>query len=149
LLADLYDTTKQSKNVTLTLELLVRENPKSARAWSALARDQGRRHDLEGMETSLRTVLSIEPRALKDKARLATVLQKQEKLKEAAALFEELAELTKTDVVALNNAAMLYVDELDDASRGISFAERAHRLAPGNPAISDTLAWALSRSKKR
>lgn len=149
LLADLFETLGRREDVTRTLSELVKESPKSARAWSALARDQGNNQNLQGMEQSLRTVLSLQPSALKDKARLATVLQKQKKSEEAARLFSELADATGTDVVALNNTAMLYVDELGEPERAVSFAERAHKLAPESVQVADTLAWALSHSKKK
>lgn len=55
---------------------------------------------------------------------------------------EQLAAALKHDpknVVALNDLAWIYQQQND--RRALVLAERAHALAPGNPAIMDTLGW--------
>ena len=48
------------------------------------------------------------------------------------------------NLAALNNLSMLLLD--DDPTRALEVAERAHKIAPENPAISDTLGTALLRN---
>jgi|GEM_PF-4379460 len=145
LLADLYDTLKQKKELRRLLEKLVQDHPRSPRAWSALARIKQRDKDFPALEKALRQSLALNPDANKDKARLAALLDRTGQEKEAAKLFGELAQRTGNDLVALNNAAMLYSDDLGDAERAVAYAEKAHKLAPELPAVLDTLAWALYR----
>lgn len=145
LLADLFGTLKQDKELRRTLETLVEAHPKEARAWSALARLEQRAKNFPALETALRKSIELNPGAHKDKARLAALLNRTGQSKEAATLFGELAQITGNDLVALNNAAMLYSDDLGDPERAVAYAEKAHRIAPELPAVLDTLAWALYR----
>ena len=48
------------------------------------------------------------------------------------------------NTVALNNLAWILVDENDP--KGLEYAEEAHRMAPFNPTVLDTLGWALTRN---
>lgn len=50
-----------------------------------------------------------------------------------------------TNIILLNNAAMAAMDRRD-LPRAITLARRAHSLAPGDPIVLDTLAWALFKS---
>jgi tetratricopeptide (TPR) repeat protein len=78
-------------------------------------------------------------------AALAASLTARGRQADAAPLYATVLEHAEGDVVALNNLAMFHVDELNDAKRGVELAEKAHRLAPLEPAIADTLGWALYR----
>lgn len=75
-------------------------------------------------------------------AALAEKLAKVGDAKRAAALYEKFAQGAQDDPVALNNLAMLYVDQLGEVKRGVELAEQAHRLSQA-PGIVDTLGWAL------
>lgn len=145
LMADVYEALRRPDDVRATLQQLVQSFPKNDRGWSALARSQAGNGDVPGMETSLRTVLELNPRALNDKARLASLLNAQGRSEEAARLFVELSSDRENDVVALNNAAMLYSDELKEPQKAVELAERAYEISPTNAAIVDTLGWALAR----
>lgn len=79
-------------------------------------------------------------------AALASRLARNGQAKQAALLYEELVKNTKGEPVALNNLAMLYVDELGDANRAVELAEQAYRQLP-QPAIGDTLGWALFKRR--
>ena len=61
--------------------------------------------------------------------------------KEARALYERLATLTPNDPFVHNNIANLMADI--DSEIAFKAARRAHELAPTNPAILDTMGWAL------
>jgi len=68
---------------------------------------------------------------------------------EAAASFEEVIELAASDpnvpdhATALNNAAFLYAEYLDDPYKAADYARRAAVVRPNDPSILDTLGWAL------
>jgi putative PEP-CTERM system TPR-repeat lipoprotein len=69
----------------------------------------------------------------------AYLVEKQGKA--AIAQFEDILKQDPKNVIALNNLAFAY--HLEKDSRALEFAERAHKLAPENPAILDTLGWIL------
>jgi len=51
----------------------------------------------------------------------------------------------RSDATSTNDLDYLYADRLDQPRRAVLAAEQAHRLASDQPAIADTLAWALRR----
>ncbi len=59
----------------------------------------------------------------------------------ALPLYERLIELTPNEALVHNNMANLLLHV--DGERALKAAQRAHQLAPSNPAITDTLGWAL------
>ncbi|RJG07039.1 PEP-CTERM system TPR-repeat protein PrsT [Noviherbaspirillum cavernae] len=61
--------------------------------------------------------------------------------KTAIAQFQAILQSDPKNAVVLNNLAWAYAQEKDP--RGLEFAEKAHQLAPDNPAIMDTLGWML------
>lgn len=75
-------------------------------------------------------------------ATLALRLSQSGRAAEAAALYEKLLAGAQGNPIALNNLAMLYIEDLDQIDRGVELAEQAHALSP-QPAIVDTLGWAL------
>lgn len=59
----------------------------------------------------------------------------------STAQFEEVLRQVPGQFIALNNLAWLYQQKRD--ARALPYAEQAHKLAPDNPAVTDTLAWLL------
>lgn len=59
----------------------------------------------------------------------------------AIAHYQELQRRTGPNVLVLNNLAALYQREKD--GRALATAEQAHKLAPDNPNVQDTLGWIL------
>ncbi|WP_373986917.1 XrtA/PEP-CTERM system TPR-repeat protein PrsT [Duganella sp. BuS-21] len=59
----------------------------------------------------------------------------------SSAQFEEVLRQVPGQFIALNNLAWLYQQKRD--ARALPYAELAHKLAPDNPAVTDTLAWLL------
>ena len=59
----------------------------------------------------------------------------------AAEQYEKILERDPRDVVSLNNLAWIYYEAGD--KRALELARRAHSLAPGAPAVADTLGWIL------
>ena len=63
--------------------------------------------------------------------------------KNAGTAYEKLLALASNNVVALNNLAYLYAQNLGQLDKGYQLARQARDLAPANPAIADTLGWIL------
>ena len=68
--------------------------------------------------------------------------------REATTSFEAVIALAAADpnvadhALALNNAAFLYAEYLDDPGKAAEFAQRAAAVNPDDPSILDTLGWA-------
>ncbi len=59
----------------------------------------------------------------------------------AAKSFETVMQTAPNDVIALNNLAWIYAKQHDPRAEAV--AQRAYQLAPGQPAVADTLGWIL------
>lgn len=119
--------------------------PEQPRLWLELSRYHHEQKQDDAALAVLQQARQRNPRDLLIAASLAAALTSRGRHGEAAPLYTTLLEHAEGDVVALNNLAMFHVDQLDDAKRGVELAEKAHRLAPLEPAIADTLGWALYR----
>jgi cellulose synthase operon protein C len=75
---------------------------------------------------------------------LAEQAQRRNDAAVALAGYEKVIEIDADNVVALNNAAWILSEQKNP--KAIDYAERAHRLAPFNAGVLDTLGWALTRS---
>jgi tetratricopeptide (TPR) repeat protein len=75
---------------------------------------------------------------------LAELQLEQGQIREAIGTYERLIASSPNNVTALNNLAWLYQEAGDGRARDL--ARRAHKLAPENPAITDTYGWVLLKS---
>jgi tetratricopeptide (TPR) repeat protein len=57
--------------------------------------------------------------------------------------WRKVAEADHTNVVALNNLAYVLLEYAKQPDEALKYAQQAHELAPDNPDIEDTVAWAL------
>jgi tetratricopeptide (TPR) repeat protein len=73
--------------------------------------------------------------------RLAVTLTEQKNFTEVIKIYEESLSLNPDDIFALNNLAVLQMDELKDPEAAIPYSTRAAELLPRNPAVLDTLGW--------
>ena len=62
----------------------------------------------------------------------------------ARAAYQRVLQIDANNSVALNNLAWV-LGETNDP-KAIEYAEQAHRIAPFNPSVMDTLGWALTRN---
>jgi len=79
--------------------------------------------------------------ALAVKTMLAMSYHDGEKKDRAIALYKEILEKDPQNLVALNNLSFLFLDQ--DPTMAREYAERAYQRAKDNPAVQDTLGWAL------
>ncbi len=75
---------------------------------------------------------------------LAAGYAKTGRLKEAVDINEKLLQVQANNPYIINNLAILYLDLGDE--RALSFAQRAHELAPDSYPILDTLGWVLTKT---
>ena len=76
---------------------------------------------------------------------IAMVAEKLDKVDEAEAQLKHLVELKPDDAQALNALGYTLVDRTPRTDEGLALIERAHKLAPQDPFILDSLGWAFYR----
>ena len=76
---------------------------------------------------------------------LAMVAEKLDKIDEAESKLKHLIALRPDDAQALNALGYTLVDRTSRTDEGLAFIERAHKLAPSDPFILDSLGWAFYR----
>jgi tetratricopeptide (TPR) repeat protein len=76
---------------------------------------------------------------------LAMVAEKLDKVDEAESKLKHLITLRPDDAQALNALGYTLVDRTSRVDEGLGFIERAHKLAPSDPFILDSLGWAFYR----
>ncbi len=102
------------------------------------ARRSGGMSDADAM---LRRWLEASPDDVQAWLVLADHHQSRDETGPALAAYERALRLQPEHVIALNNAAWMYIGQND--ARGLAYAERAHRLAPRAAPVLDTYGWAL------
>jgi tetratricopeptide (TPR) repeat protein len=76
---------------------------------------------------------------------LAMVAEKLDRVDEAESRLKRLVELKPDDAQALNALGYTLVDRTSRTDEGLALIERAHRIAPRDPFILDSLGWAFYR----
>ena len=109
-----------------------------------------RAHLVAGDRARARSVLSpwvaSHPTDSTARAALAEDLLAGGELDAARGQYERLLERDPSNPTVLNNLA--YILDQQQAPRAYELAQRAHELAPDNPAISDTVGWLMVRRGK-
>jgi tetratricopeptide (TPR) repeat protein len=72
---------------------------------------------------------------------LAGMYEAQQDWNTAMKHYERALHLEPSMALAANNLAYLYSEHGGDMDRALTLAQTANQLVPGNPNISDTLAW--------
>ncbi|MDH5287421.1 MAG: tetratricopeptide repeat protein [Betaproteobacteria bacterium] len=75
----------------------------------------------------------------------AMVLEKLDRIDEAEKALRRLVELKPDDAQALNALGYTLVDRTPRVEEGFALVERAHKLAPNDPFILDSVGWAHYR----
>ena len=75
----------------------------------------------------------------------AMVLEKLDRIYDAEKALRRLVEMKPDDAHALNALGYTLVDRTRRVDEGFQLIEKAHRLAPSDPFILDSMGWALYR----
>ena len=75
----------------------------------------------------------------------AMVLEKLDRIDDAEKALRRLVELKPDDAQALNALGYTLVDRTTRVAEGFELVEKAHKLAPGDPFILDSMGWAHYR----
>jgi uncharacterized protein (TIGR03790 family) len=97
--------------------------------------------DKAGARAALEEATALEPRILAAQMALAQDYEESREYDKAIVRYRLALRVNADDAIALNNLAYLIAVQKDQPADAVGYAERANLLAPGNPAISDTMAW--------
>lgn len=145
LLARIVRETQSPRVAESVLSRGIEAVPHEPHLWVELAQAQRRRRARSEALATLQEGARKNPLAPTLYAALNSLHTELGQTVEAARFYDLVLQHAGGNVVALNNTAMLYADELGNAEQAVDLAERAHELAPTQAAITDTLAWALYR----
>ncbi len=143
LLAATYEKLGKRKQMRSLLESLAQLAADDTRVWVALAQLESLEGQKRQSEAALRKLVTLDPNSVLGHARLGSVLAELGQPELAAQEYERVLQLVENDVIALNNAAALYNEQLGNPSRAVELAERALAVDPRIPQVQDTLGWAL------
>lgn len=108
------------------------------RAETHLARD-----DQAGARSLLEQATSVDEGLIGPQVQLASMYELAGEYQKAIERYRKVLARKPDEVSALNNLAYGLAVRANVPAEGLPLAERAHRLAPDAPAISDTLGWIL------
>jgi tetratricopeptide (TPR) repeat protein len=120
-------------------------DPEFAGAHFALAQLDALDRNWGAAVGQLDSVVAFDPRNAKALLWLGNIETLQGKQTAATEHFRKVVELQPDNADALNNLAYLLAEQSNDLDQPLSYAERAVKLAPSDPAFADTLGWILYR----
>ncbi len=120
-------------------------DPKFAEAHFALAQLDALDRNWNTAVGQLDSVVALDPRNARALLWLGNIETLQGKRTAATEHFRKVVELQPDNADALNNLAYLLAEQSNDLDQPLSYAERAVKLAPADPAFADTLGWILYR----
>jgi len=119
---------------------LAQEDPNALQQVAQLERDQGR---LTAAIATLQSLVATSPSSQGAWLLLALMKKEAGDRQGAIGAYEEALRIAPNDPVALNNLALLLLEDDQTKTRALSLARRAVAALPDNPALEDTLGWAL------
>jgi tetratricopeptide (TPR) repeat protein len=120
-------------------------DPKFAEAHFALAQLDALDRNWDAAVAQLNSVVAFDSENARALLWLGNIETLQGKRTAAIGHFRKVVELQPDNADALNNLAYLLAEQSNDLDQPLSYAERAVRLAPADPAFADTLGWILYR----
>ena len=78
---------------------------------------------------------------------LAMIQQSMNRFDASREAYEKFLEIAPNSVLALNNLAVLYSENLGQIDRAYDLAKKANELSPNQPNIADTFGWILFKKR--
>jgi uncharacterized protein (TIGR03790 family) len=123
------------------LQALFKDIPEEAIALVVQAEGRQARADAAGAQQSFEKATEVAPNLAVAHLQLAILYEQAGDFQRALPRYERVVELQPNNVIALNNLAYNVAVQDKAPARAKPLAERALKLVPRDPAISDTLGW--------
>ena len=145
LLARVHLTRKEPAEAEAALKRAVELEPEASEPYLALAQFYGSTQKHDGAVASLEALLAKNPKSAQALLLKGMLLEAKKDWPGARGAYEGLLAADPQSWLALNNLAYINLDHFKDAAKAREYAAKAREVAPGNPAVADTLGWSLSR----
>ncbi|HEX4665283.1 MAG TPA: tetratricopeptide repeat protein [Chthoniobacterales bacterium] len=129
------------KEAEATLKKSLELDPNATPAYDMLVQTYLATNHLSEAAQEIEALLAKNPRNESALMTLATIRAQQKDYSKASEAYEKLLALNPTFVPALNNLSYIYAEQLNQPDKAYNLAQKARTLAPGNPAVADTLGW--------
>jgi tetratricopeptide (TPR) repeat protein len=133
------DTNQAESALSKAIEL----KPDAQQAYLILAQIYIAENQNQKALAVLRTALDKNPKDLQALMLLGMTYNAVQNYNDARDAYEKLLALAPNNVVAMNNLAYLYAENLGQLDNGYKLASQARDLAPTDSSIADTLGWIL------
>jgi tetratricopeptide (TPR) repeat protein len=145
ILARVHLTLKEADKAEAALKRAIELEPDASEPYLALAQFYGSTQKHDGAVASLETLLAKNPKSAQALLLKGMLLEAKKDYAGARTAYEGLLAADPQSWLALNNLAYIQLDHFKDPSKAREYAAKAREVAPGNPAVADTLGWSLSR----
>jgi len=126
-----------------TLQKTIALSPDSQPAYLMLAQLYAAANENQKALADLSIALAKNPKDGNALLLMGLTYTAEKKYEDARDAYEKLLALAPNNVVALNNLACLYSQNLGQLDKGYQLARHARDLAPTDPSTADTLGWIL------
>jgi tetratricopeptide (TPR) repeat protein len=143
--ADVLTIQKRYDDAEKEYQRAIRIEPKQVRIRMAFAQMLLFARKMEEAAAQAREVARLDHESAEVQFAAASILHQSGHADEALPLYREALIINPSMLPAANNLAQLLADEGTDTGTGLAWARKAAAIAPHNPAVLDTLGWALVR----
>jgi tetratricopeptide (TPR) repeat protein len=126
-----------------TLKQTIAMAPDSQQAYFMLAELYAAAHENQKALADLSAALAKNPKDVGALLLMGMTYNAEKDYDHARDAYEKLLAVATNNVMALNNLAFLYSQNLGQLDKGYQLARRARDLAPADPSTADTLGWIL------
>jgi Flp pilus assembly protein TadD len=104
--------------------------------------------DVDAALEKLLEVIKTNPKSTSALTLAGMIYKQQGDIQKAREMYEQALAADSTSVVATNNLAIIYSEDLGDIDKALDMAYKARSQAPDDPSIADTLGWILYKKGK-
>jgi tetratricopeptide (TPR) repeat protein len=141
--AKVYEAQGKAAQTVAVLEKAINSNPGLPAAHLVLAEHYYKQKAASKALAELETVLQITPGNLTAWMLKAEILDAAKDYVGAESAYNKMLEIDPQSIVALNNLACLYSENLGQVDKAYELAKKARDLQPLDPSTADTLGWVL------
>ena len=145
LLANVLLAQGETNQAESALSKAIELQPDSPAAYLRLAQLYAAANQNQKALADLQAALVKNPKDVSVLLLMGMTYEAEKNYPDARDAYEKLLTMSSNNVVALNNLAYLYAENLGQPDKGYQLARRARDLAPTDPSIADTLGWILYR----
>jgi tetratricopeptide (TPR) repeat protein len=143
-----YLANKDVDNAKKAFEKAIELDPRLPQPYISLSELYLMSKDVDAALEKLLEVIKTNPKNTSALTLAGMIYKQQGDIQKAREMYEQALAADSTSVVATNNLAIIYSEDLGDIDKALDMAYRARSQAPDDPSIADTLGWILYKKGK-